>query len=204
MRTKYIDKAKALNIASKMPQESRGVWVLMCETGVRISDALEAKREDFDEKCFFHYTAHKTGKKGRAKVSTEFYREFVKPFKKGEYIFPSKSIKRAGLPITRQTVFLHIKRACDFCGYNSAGIAPHSARKAFAVDLFREQGLGATMSALQHRDASTTFLYAMSDDPLTEFNKRVSEVEKLLESVEEKLDYLFDKLFGNDRYTIKK
>ncbi len=204
MRTKYIDDAKSLNIASAMPHTSRGVWLLMLETGVRISDALEAKNKDFDSKGFFHYTAQKTGKKGRAKVSKNFIAEYVNRDFPDEYVFASTNHKRLGKPITRQTVFLHIKRACLMCGYDDIGIAPHSARKHFAVDLFRDEGLGVTMNALQHRDASTTFLYAMSDNPLTELNKRVRRVEKSVEKLDQKIEYLFDEIFGDDRYSIAK
>lgn len=204
MRTKYIDDVKALNIASAMPYTSRGVWLLMLETGVRISDALEAKNKDFDSKGFFHYTAQKTGKCGRAKVSKNFIAEYVNRDFPDEYVFASTNHKRLGKPITRQTVFLHIKRACLMCGYDDIGIAPHSARKHFAVDLFRDEGLGVTMNALQHRDASTTFLYAMSDNPYTELNNRIKRVEKSVEKQKELIEYLYDKIFGDDRYSIAK
>lgn len=193
-----------------MPFQTRGVWLLMAYTGVRISDALNARVNSFDEKGYFHYVSQKTGKKGRAKVPGTFVSTFIdQKAKPDDYIFPSKSVKRVGKPVTRQTVFKHIKKACVMCGYNPDGIAPHTARKNFAVDLYREKGLGVTMNALQHRDASTTLLYAMSDDPLTEYNSRVQNVENSVENlieemslINEKIDKLFNVVFGDIRYEI--
>ncbi len=182
-----------------MPHDTRGAFLLSMQTGVRITDALCAEVRDFDKSGFFHYVAHKTGKAGRAPVTEEFLRDYVKGRKKGEYVFPSK--RKKGAHVTRQTVFLHIKAACRRLGIDSTGIAPHTARKAFAVELFKHEGLGKTMHALQHRDAATTLLYALSDDPMPELLKRVERLEAVCKRLREDIEKLFDSVYGDERYT---
>lgn len=41
--------------------------------------------------------------------------------------------------------------------------APHSARKTYAVEMFKDKGLEQTKKELQHDRISTTMLYAFSD-----------------------------------------
>lgn len=50
----------------------------------------------------------------------------------------------------------------------SENIGPHSARKIFAVDLYRRTGdLEAVRKALNHSDQAVTMLYAMADELTT-------------------------------------
>ena len=55
-----------------------------------------------------------------------------------------------------------MKKAAAAAGV-SGNIAPHSARKTFAVEKLHQEGLGATKKALQHNSTITTLLYALSD-----------------------------------------
>lgn len=215
MQTKFIELSEVSQIASRMPYISRGVWLLMNDTGLRISDAIRVKYGDIDEHGFLHYIAKKTKKNGRAKLSEAFLNEYFPEYKQSidyenRYLFPSPSPKRKDTgPISRSTVFRHIKKACDKLGIDSTGIAPHSARKSFAVRDFREFGLGRVMHDLQHRDASTTLLYAMSDNAIQALykdlrileNRIASLSDKLdseIEEITEKLDILFDYVFGDE------
>ena len=196
MRTKYIGFDIVQTIEELMPYPTNGVWRLCWETGVRVSDAIKAKRSDFDDEGRFRYTATKTGKKGVALVSKDFikrYVEYAPSWYYRKYVFPSP--KKPNSHITRQTVWNHIKDACIRAGINPEGIAPHSARKFFAVETFHKKGLGATMSALQHRDVGTTMIYAMSDDAL---HKCIVELKQLRKLV----DMLCDRVFGDDRLQI--
>lgn len=197
MRTKYVEHDVVQAIEYNMPFLTAGVWRLCCETGVRVSDAVKARRKDFDEGGHFNYVACKTGKKGIAAVSSDFLRRYIgNPLVlPNAYAFPSP--KCVGKHVTRQTVWNHVKEACIKCGLDPEGVAPHSARKFFAVSLFHEKGIGATMNALQHRDAGTTMIYAMSDDAL---HRCIVELKQLRKIV----DKLCERVFGSDRLMITK
>lgn len=182
-------------IADKMPKYTRGVWLLMNDTGLRVSDAIGVKYSDIDKAGYLHYVAQKTGKSGRAKLSDSFIREYVGNHRTGAYLFPSP--KKPGEHVCRSTVFRHIKNACRALQIDPTGIAPHSARKSFAVRDFREYGLGRVMHDLQHRDASTTLLYAMSDNAIQALYKEIRKLQNDMEDVTEKLDILFDEVFGD-------
>lgn len=197
---KPLPRELLLSIAARMPPKTRGIWLLMVETGVRVSDAVGAKNGDFDAAGYYHYTAHKTGKHGRAKVSPDFLRKFVDPDHPGELLFPSSAGPKEGerRPFTRQTVYNHIKRAAKMCGYDVEQISTHTARKSFAVETYAEKGLGATMAALQHKDAATTLLYAMSDDPLGAVRKDIADLRDDLSEIYEILDMITGEVFGDE------
>lgn len=196
--TKYLPLDVLGRIADAMPPESRGAFVLSMQTGVRVSDAICATAGDFDAHGYYHYRAHKTGKAGRARVTDDFIAQYVRGLSPGEWLFRSKV--KPGAHITRQTVFNHVKHACKLLGVNPAHVAPHTARKAFAVDLFKREGLGKAMHALQHRDAATTLLYALSDDPIPEIIRRLDKLDSSVAQLAADVEALADRVFGDDIY----
>lgn len=199
MQTRYLPLEQLMRIAEAMPHEPRGAFILSIQTGVRITDALSARACDFDAGGFYHYIAKKTGKAGRAPVTQDFIMEYVSGHDGEAYLFPSPQ-KRKNAPLTRQSVFLHIKAACRKLGIDPTGIAPHTARKAFAVELFHREGLGKTMHALQHRDAATTLLYALSDDSTPELMRRLERLEAVVKQLQDDVNKLLDAVFGDDVY----
>lgn len=201
-QTKYVPKRQIEAYAAKMSKNTRGALLLSLETGVRISDALKVRYRDFDSDGFLHYTAGKTGKKGRAKVSPEFMNEFIGKKRGLDYVF--KSPKNPQKPITRQAVFTALKKAVKLCGEDPEFIAPHSARKSFAVDDYRQHGFGRVMHDLQHGNAATTLLYALSDDPIPDIMKDLSCIRKELKFLHEVCDSLCDRVFGDDIIHLKK
>ena len=126
-------------------------------------------------------------------MSSDFIRKYMKYRFRRAYLFPSPY--KPGKHVTRQTVFNHVKKACERLKIDSEGIAPHSSRKFFAVETFHDKGLGATMSALQHKDVGTTMIYALSDDALHKLIIRVRRLERICEM-------LSDHVFGDDRYEL--
>ena len=195
--THFISREKALEIEGNMPKYTAGVWRLCLETGLRVSDAINVKYADFDEKGRLHYTAKKTKKRGIAQVSAYFLQKYaIKSNFSGKYIFSSPV--KPNKHVTRQTVFNHIKAACKKCRIDSTGISPHSARKYFAVETFNEKGLGATMNALQHGDVATTLMYALSDNALSELRKRLRALERKVDRFISVMEMCCDRLFGDD------
>jgi site-specific recombinase XerD len=81
-----------------------------------------------------------------------------------------------------------MKVACTRLGI-SENASPHSARKTFAVDLFREKGLPAVQKALQHDRPETTKIYAFSDKNVENYveNSQNFDFEGFAELVAEKV-----------------
>jgi integrase len=102
-----------------------------------------------------------------------------------KYIFEGRFGNK---PRTRQAVWRDVKRASE--GLFAENVAPHSARKTFAVEDYQEHGLPHTQKALQHDSVGTTILYAFSDSMTGgKGNKRQ------LDRIERKIDLLSDTLF---------
>lgn len=58
----------------------------------------------------------------------------------------------------------NMQRFAKDSGMRREGVSPHSWRKVYAVNLFRETGdLGAVQRSLNHRYESTTMAYAFAD-----------------------------------------
>ena len=197
MQTKYITPEDVAKIASKLSGHSRTIWLLMCDTGLRISDAVALRYSDIDKEGKIHYKAKKTGKIGIASPSGNVLALLGRK-KTREYIF--RSSVNPNKHIHRSTVFKHIKRACALCGIDAHGIAPHTARKVFAVKDFRENGLGKTMHDLQHSSAATTLFYALSDDPIPMIFRELNALREQIEELYELCDFICEKIgFDNEK-----
>ena len=133
------------------------LWVSL-ETGLRIGDVVKLRRQNLQADGL-HYKAQKTGKNGVAKVSAELRRRLSA--RKGKWLFPSPYKK--GQHITRQCAWARVKAAAERAGIETEGVSPHSLRKVFAVELYREKGFRAVKEALQHRNAATTEIYSFAD-----------------------------------------
>lgn len=151
MRSKYLDNTEVKKLRSAMSSEEwLPLWVSL-ETGLRVGDVVKLKPKDLQVDGL-HYTAEKTGKKGTAAISQSLRKELAK--RKGKYIFPS--FRDETKHLTRQAVWLRIKRAGKRAGIELEGVSPHAMRKAFAVELYRKKGFQAVQKALQHNNSATT------------------------------------------------
>lgn len=164
MRTKYIDTDTVAAIRSHMGEEQWLALYIASETGLRVGDVVAIRCEDI-KKSRLTYIAKKTGKRGSSPLPSALSRaiEVKKSDLSGKsvWLFPSPRDPRKH--ITRQAVWHRVKRACQKAGIDPQGIAPHSFRKYFAVELFKREGMAVTQKALQHDRASTTEIYALSD-----------------------------------------
>lgn len=125
------------------------------ETGLRIGDVLALRVEDLKGRTIT-YTAQKTKKQGRAVLSCDLANRLKRIAGKC-FIFEGRSGNK---PRTRQAVWKDVKQATKGFAEN---VAPHSARKTFAVEDFQTHGLPHTQKVLQHDRADTTMLYAFAD-----------------------------------------
>lgn len=128
------------------------------ETGLRIDDVLSLRSTAL-RKCKIFGIAKKTGKSFKKTISRDLARRLGELMGK-YYIFPGRLDPQKHR--TRQAVWKDVKKACAILEIDG-NIAPHSARKTYAVEKFRDSGLGTVKRELQHKDVSTTMLYAFAD-----------------------------------------
>lgn len=130
------------------------------ETGLRIDDVLSLRACQIVRRTICG-TAEKTDKPYRKTISADLAKRLaaLTP-NKGGYIFPHRldSMRHR----TRQAVWNNMKMAARRLGVE-LNAAPHSARKTYAVKMFKDKGLEQTQRELQHDRISTTMLYAFSD-----------------------------------------
>lgn len=157
MEAKYLTAAEVSALRSVMDDDAWLVFWVMLETGLRVGDAVALKRGALQSDGL-HYRAQKTGKRGCAPISAALRRALSS--RGSGWLFKGRKI---GTHITRQAIWRRIKEACRRCGIDAHGVSPHAMRKVFAVETFRELGMDATRTALQHSNRDTTEIYAYSD-----------------------------------------
>jgi integrase len=123
---------------------------------MRIGDVLALRVENLKGRTIT-FKAQKTGKQGKAVVSVDLANRLRKIAGK-RFLFEGRSGDK---PRTRQAVWKDVKQATR--GMFTENVAPHSARKTFAVEDFRTHGFTHTQKALQHDSSGTTMLYAFAD-----------------------------------------
>lgn len=158
MKSQYIEPKELEKLRSVSAEEAwLPLWVSL-ETGLRIGDVVKLRKANLKPDGL-HYKAQKTGKNGVARISADLRRELAA--KRGKWLFPSPYKKDKH--ITRQCAWARIKAACERAGVEPKGVSPHSLRKVFAVELYREKGFRAVKEALQHNSAATTEIYSFAD-----------------------------------------
>ena len=158
MRSKYIDEEEVVSLREALGTEAwLPLWVSL-ETGLRVGDVVKLRRANLQADGL-HYRAEKTRKNGVAKISDRLRRALEG--RRGKWLFPSPY--KSGQHLTRQAVWSRAKRACKAAGLDPDGISPHTFRKVFAVELYREKGFRAVQEALQHANAATTEIYSFAD-----------------------------------------
>lgn len=144
-----------------VPDNANAVRVSLI-TGLRIGDVLALKQADVDQSGVVRTVCDKTSKPFEGEIPSGFAREIKRRAGNSVWIFPSPSPRRMGKPRTRQAVWRDIKRAAKICAV-SRNVTPHTARKVYAVDKFKKNGLEAAQTSLQHDRLATTLIYAFSD-----------------------------------------
>lgn len=163
------------------------------ETGLRIDDVLSLRAEQIVRRTIYG-TAEKTDKPYKKTISAELAKRLsaLTP-NKGGYIFPHRldPLKHR----TRQAVWSNMKKAAALMGVK-LNAAPHSARKTYAVEMFKDKGLEQTQKELQHDRLSTTMLYAFSDMLCGTENKTqdIGDMDAFAEIIAEKVAKKLEKM----------
>lgn len=155
---KHDDIALALRLLT--PANSLAVELALC-TGLRISDVLGIRAPDIrlslDSKIYV--LERKTKKVKRITIPKKLLPRLDE--QSGDY-YVFASPLNPEKPRTRQAVWKDLKRAAKALRIKD-NMSPHSARKIYAVQMYKEHGLKATQKALNHTDLSTTLIYLMSE-----------------------------------------
>lgn len=160
MRTDYLNPQLYNKLYSCMTYDNVLALRVSLETGLRIDDVLSLRASQLVRRTICG-TAEKTDKPYRKTISADLAKRLAALIpNKGGYIFPHRlnPMKHR----TRQAVWANMKKAAALMGVKM-NAAPHSARKTYAVEMFRDKGLERTQKELQHDRISTTMLYAFSD-----------------------------------------
>lgn len=157
MRADYIKPSVYTRIYHLMQYENALALRLSLETGLRIGDCLSLTPEQLQGQTI-SYTAQKTGKRGKKKITADLAKRLQKISSK-KFIFEGRNGNK---PRTRQAVWKDVKKASAIAKIEG-NFSPHSARKTYAVEEFHAKGFNEVQKELQHDRAETTMLYAYSD-----------------------------------------
>lgn len=168
MRTEYLLQHEVEGVLSLLTPENRLVMRTALVTGLRISDVLTLTPDKLRPHCWVK--EQKTGKSRQIGLPEPLLSDLRKASGK-IWVFPGRDPKKHR---SRQSVWLDVKRAAKALRLPQ-NVAPHSARKVFAVDLMAKYGdIARVKRALNHSSESVTLIYAMADMQLRAKNKRRS------------------------------
>ena len=158
MRTDAIKQADMSTLYRLLTPQNRVVLRTCLATGLRVGDVLALRTDQLGQRMTV--TESKTKKKRRVYLSADLL-EDLRAQAGAVWVFPG-----ARDPLhrhrCRQTVWKDIKRAAKAMRVSEC-YGTHSARKAYACDLYRRVGsVEAVRKALGHDDISTTLIYLAS------------------------------------------
>lgn len=160
MRTDYVDRDTFRHVLAALTEPNRlAVEVSLC-TGLRIDDVLSLKTEQV-KRGRFTVREKKTGKTRRVQLGKDLQSALMS-ISGRVYVFEGRTdcFKHR----TRQAVFKDIKRAAVAFRIKRLNVAPHSARKIYAVTEYHKTGdLHKVQRLLNHSNEAVTLVYALAD-----------------------------------------
>lgn len=159
MKTEYLLAKEMEHVLAALTPSNALVMRVCLHTGLRLSDVLALKVSQIGNR--FWVTESKTGKRRMVGLPSELVESLRTAAGGSAWCFPHKTQKTRHR--TRQAVWSDVKRAA-WAFRLPQNVAPHSARKMYAVGLMEKYGdIVRVQKALQHDRDSTTLLYAMAD-----------------------------------------
>lgn len=166
MKAEYLLQREVDNVLSVLTPGNALVMRVALHTGLRVGDCLNLKTEQLAPR--FWITEGKTGKRRQIGLPQPLLNDLKKCAGK-VWVFEGVDPKKHR---TRQAVWKDVKRAAEAFRIRQ-NVAPHSARKVFAVELLNKYGdIEKVRKALNHSSASVTMIYAMADRQLESKTKR--------------------------------
>lgn len=166
MKTEYLLNREVDEVLALLMPANAGVMRVALHTGLRLGDVLSLKTDQLAPR--FWVTESKTGKRKQIGLPEPLLSD-IKKNAGAVWAFPGKDPTQHR---TRQAVWKDVKRAARAMRLPQ-NVAPHSARKVFAVDLMQKYGdIDRVRRALNHGSESVTMIYAMADKQLESKNRR--------------------------------
>lgn len=162
MESEYINPDKLKFILDMMVLDDANAVRVSLHTGLRIGDVLALKKNDVDKDGNVRTVCAKTGKPFAGAIPPKLAKDIRFRAGNSDWLFPSPSPRRKDKPRTRQAVWHNIKKAAKLCAV-PRNVSPHTARKVYAVEKFKKDGITEAQNALQHDRLQTTLIYAFSD-----------------------------------------
>lgn len=167
IKTEYLLNKEVDRVLGCLTDENRLVCKVILHTGLRVGDVLALRREDIKEQ--FWITEAKTGKRRRVGLTRDLLRE-MNAVAGSEWVFEHRTNHKKHR--TRQAVYSDVKRAAKAYRLKQ-NVAPHSFRKAYAVELLEKYGdIERVKRALNHNSVATTTIYALADRLLESKQKK--------------------------------
>lgn len=158
MTTEYLVWREMEHVLAALTPANRMVCRVCVATGLRVGDVVSLRTNQLGRQ--FWITEQKTGKKRRVNLTESLLRDLRA---QAGPVWVFQGARGMDRHRTRQAVWRDVKRAAKaFRLPQNVGV--HSLRKVYAVDqLGKARGnLGKVQRALNHSDAATTMIYAMS------------------------------------------
>ncbi len=163
MRTDYLDPAEMQHVLAALTPPNRLAVEISMATGLRIGDVLQLRTEQVEHSPDGRMTIReqKTNKTRRVRLPKELHQRALRMAGR-RYVFEGRLDERRHR--TRQAVHKDLQRAAKLFRVRGC-IAPHSARKIYAVEQLRRTGsIARVQELLQHSSEAVTMVYALADE----------------------------------------
>lgn len=158
MKTEYLLHREVEHVLAALMPVNRVVMRVCIHTGLRVGDVLALRTDQIAPR--FWVTEQKTKKRRIVGLPADLLADMRKIGGK-KYVFEHSNDPERHR--TRQAVWKDVKRAARAFRLPQ-NVAPHSARKVYAVDLLAKYGdIAKVQRALNHSGPSVTMIYAMAD-----------------------------------------
>ena len=158
MKTEYLLHREVEHVLAALMPVNRVVMRVCIHTGLRVGDVLALRTDQIAPR--FWVTEQKTKKRRIVGLPSDLLVDMRKIAGK-KYVFEHSNDPERHR--TRQAVWKDLKRAARAFRLPQ-NVAPHSARKVYAVDLLAKYGdIAKVQRALNHSGPSVTMIYAMAD-----------------------------------------
>ena len=158
MRTDWICRDDCKILLRLLTPANALIMETAFDTGLRVGDILELRSDQITRQRFT-VREHKTGKSRRIYLP-ESLRSRLADQAGAVWVFPGTIDPNKHR--TRQAVWKDIKRASKAMRVRQTW-GCHSARKVYAVDIYRRKGLDAARQALGHDSTAVTLIYLASE-----------------------------------------